>query len=1228
MKKILFTLTALFVFIFSFGQFDEKQILSNNFEDISSFATADLNGDNNVDIIIGSPENEEISWLKNNGDGNFFKQNIIADSLGDLSCVFCFDMDNDGDIDVFSGSSSNNSIKWFENDGNAGSFVEHTIPNTEYANAISVSDFNNDNICEIVYTSSGRLFMLKNNGEGVYTRDTIKTLNYPLGTSRIITVDLNNNSYKDIVLSSSNNNEIYWFENDGNGNMNSGNIVANDIVSVYNISFEDIDLDGDIDLLSASTTNGQVSWHENINGQGLFTQHPLSPSVNGIWNARAGDVDNDGDIDIIAAAYIYGGNLVLYKNDGNQQFSEPEHILDGEQPNIKNLLISDLDNDSDIDIIISGQHNGLWSLTWLENINNTTFSYPKYLSPTKCATKTFVDLNNDNALDILISSSNSISWYKNTGQGNFPVKYHIHEEYLLLSSSVCSGDIDSDGNVDVLYFSLIDDYLYVIRNQGNGIFEEREQILHSSQTISKTLVLDLDNDGDMDIICRGFYGNLFSYINDGNENFSYANISGTYDAYTVIPKDMDGNSYTDFIIHSSTEDTIVCIFNEGDGTFSEQPIGNSSQVQVGDIDNDGDIDILGYSSEYNAISWYENTSYREYSVEQQLVPDGYDTRFILIDADLDTDLDIISVNNFDILYKENDNIEFNHFNIIDTSFSSSSMTIHSGDLDGDSDADIFFYSSDFENPTHNNTKLWWHKNHTYGSIYKSKGTFFLDQNQNSQKDTNEYGFSYSQLNLSSNALASYTNLNGNFWFALDTGHYVLTYTPIENWTLTTDSSEYHIHLTTEEPVADSLDFGFYPNNFITDINPELTASPSVCGSEANFWISYQNQGTTNPNGVVELILGDSITFVSSAIAPDSIIGQSIYWHFDSLNFFATGQIPLIIQMPDFNSMGDTLTSVLNIYTTDSTEQFFFTDTLSEELACSYDPNDKLVTPRGIGEEGIISKDETLEYTVRFQNTGNAEAINIKIRDQIDVNLDISSIEILASSHDVQAYIQQNRWLVFQFDSIMLPDSTSNELESHGFVKFSIRINEEVLPNTQIFNTAHIYFDYNPAVITNTVMNTIECYIAPEIPEIVQNGEILSVTSAEELQWFYNGVIIEGATENTYEVIEYGDYMVIAIDENDCFTESEVFTVTHIGVENRQVYNLSIYPNPTKNYIVIESDVESIVNCSIYSIDGQLKKQVELKKEGKIHKNIISTNGWSSGVYIIKATGFTKKLVVE
>jgi uncharacterized repeat protein (TIGR01451 family) len=135
---------------------------------------------------------------------------------------------------------------------------------------------------------------------------------------------------------------------------------------------------------------------------------------------------------------------------------------------------------------------------------------------------------------------------------------------------------------------------------------------------------------------------------------------------------------------------------------------------------------------------------------------------------------------------------------------------------------------------------------------------------------------------------------------------------------------------------------------------------------------------------------------------------------------------------------------------------------------SYDPNMKEVYPINV----LPGYDDWFTYTIHFQNTGNAPAFNIRLRDTLDTQLDLNTFEVLGYSHPATVTVSGNI-LTVRFNNIMLPDSTSDYEGSMGYFQYRIKPLPNLPNGSQINNTAYIYFDYNAPIITNTTANNFE-----------------------------------------------------------------------------------------------------------------------------------------------------------
>lgn len=164
----------------------------------------------------------------------------------------------------------------------------------------------------------------------------------------------------------------------------------------------------------------------------------------------------------------------------------------------------------------------------------------------------------------------------------------------------------------------------------------------------------------------------------------------------------------------------------------------------------------------------------------------------------------------------------------------------------------------------------------------------------------------------------------------------------------------------------------------------------------------------------------------------------------------------------------------------------------QESIAAYDPNDKTPQPIGFDSAHYITRGTYLDYKVRFQNTGNDTAFNVVIVDPISPHLDLSTLQMKSASHPYTWELTNGNELRVTFADIKLVDSTTNEPLSHGFFTYEIQQQPNLPLGTVINNTAAIYFDYNPPILTNTTYHTIgENFIPQIVLEVnqVANSEI-------------------------------------------------------------------------------------------------------------------------------------------
>jgi uncharacterized repeat protein (TIGR01451 family) len=333
-----------------------------------------------------------------------------------------------------------------------------------------------------------------------------------------------------------------------------------------------------------------------------------------------------------------------------------------------------------------------------------------------------------------------------------------------------------------------------------------------------------------------------------------------------------------------------------------------------------------------------------------------------------------------------------------------------------------------------------------------------------------------RININSPDGATYSGGSGNFSLFHDAGNVVVA-PQFQNPYYTVSPPSYSFNFVGTGNM-ETADFCISPNGFHPDLEvaivPQIPARP---GFDAKYSIVYTNKGTETQSGSVALNFDDAVfDLISATPTADSQSLNTLSWNFSGLAPFETRTINITLNVNSpvetpAVSIGDILTLNAQIATAETDETpNNNTSALLQTVVGSYDPNDKTVSRESI----LVSEiGNDLYYTVHFQNTGTFYAENVVIRDVLSNNLDLSTLEMVASSHLYRSRLDTStRKLEVFFEGIDLPASAGNEPASHGFITFKVKPENTVALEDEIKNTAEIYFDFNSAIVTNTVSTTV------------------------------------------------------------------------------------------------------------------------------------------------------------
>lgn len=238
-------------------------------------------------------------------------------------------------------------------------------------------------------------------------------------------------------------------------------------------------------------------------------------------------------------------------------------------------------------------------------------------------------------------------------------------------------------------------------------------------------------------------------------------------------------------------------------------------------------------------------------------------------------------------------------------------------------------------------------------------------------------------------------------------------------------------------------------------------------------VFYQNKGQeTAPNAFLEVTLDSALIYRSSSWPSVMQTGQTLRFALGALPPFSSGSIRINYEISCQASLGATHCILSNLKSDAPACLVSLPETYRYEECRrnigSFDPNDKTAFVIGKVAESELVNGRSVDYLIRFQNTGTDTAFTVIIEDPISPLLDLRTVQLIGASHPCKMDIKGENILRFTFSNISLPDSNINEAASHGFVKFNIQPKANIPLYSRIENKAGIYFDFNAPVLTNLV----------------------------------------------------------------------------------------------------------------------------------------------------------------
>ncbi len=641
-----------------------------------SFRLGDLDGDGDLDVFARDGGNAGFVWL-NEGNGDFVSTGQILYD-GNTTNFELGDLDGDGDLDAWIvriGSDDSNRV-WF-NDG-TGTFTEglQAIPNSS-ARDVTLADVDADGDLDAIVAASG-----------VYAPQSI-------------------------------------FLNDGHGNFEIADTVSNPR-EIATVAAGDLDGDGDVDALFAGyyhvvvALNGDVDLAIDIDSAptevaaGDIVPYTITVSNNGPIAVQGALVELFADLPIadlqILDVQLAGGatsldlmvdvpagsitGLIDLPVGGSIVYTTQATV--GEQP----APSSDENSFFSVRAAITPPE-GLFDAV---TVNNVAVNEKRLRLTSAIPTGAFIDshqelgdddtndivlgdIDGDGDLDALTADATGIHlWVNENGQFGSPRQVAAGE-----SGAVALADFDGDSHLDLI-FSPLRFSRQVWLNDGAGNFADTGQRFGSGGT-DDIQIVDIDGDGDLDIPAGYQYGKLNVFLNDGAGTFSATVSMGSFGSSRHALGDLDNDGDIDLLTNHNSY-----LVNNGDLTFTEfdftEPVGAANAVSLADLDGDGDLDVFIVGSNGNRVALNDGTGNMIDSGQQLGFLASRDVALADLDGDGDIDAFVTNENGPDQVWRNDSAGNFSYFG--PTLGSDMGRSVALGDIDGDGLVDAFV--ANFEAP--------------------------------------------------------------------------------------------------------------------------------------------------------------------------------------------------------------------------------------------------------------------------------------------------------------------------------------------------------------------------------------------------------------------------------------------------------------------------------------------------------------------------------------------------